>query len=59
MAAMRSFPATNSAILVQGKISLRDDKAPQLMVDAIQPLAGSDAPAGRLETLYLRLPSQV
>ena len=47
----------NSAILVNGKISVRDEKEPQLMVDAIRPLGDLDGkaqPAG--QRLYLRLP---
>lgn len=47
----------NSAILVTGKISVRDEKEPQLMVDAIRPLGDLD---GKVQTdgqrLYLRLP---
>lgn len=49
----------NSAILVNGKISVRDEKEPQLMVDAIRPLGDLDGkaqPAG--QRLYLRLPSR-
>ncbi|MCI8303555.1 MAG: DNA polymerase III subunit alpha, partial [Lawsonibacter sp.] len=47
----------NSAILAAGKISVREDKAPQLMVDSIRPLGGLDQSKGG-ETLYLRLPSR-
>ena len=62
----------NNAVLVKGTISLRDEKAPQLMADSVIPLedAGSlsapapvreSAPAQaeplRITTLYLRLPS--
>ena len=47
----------NSAILVTGKISVREEKEPQLMVDAIRPLGDLD---GKVQTdgqrLYLRLP---
>ena len=47
----------NSAILVTGKISVRDEKEPQLMVDTIRPLGDLD---GNLQPtsqrLYLRLP---
>ncbi len=56
-----------AALLVQGRISLRDEKEPQLMVDAIRPLsdlesagpaedAGSGEAGGR--TIYLRLPGR-
>ena len=47
----------NSAILVTGKISVRDEKEPQLMVDTIRPMGeldGKERPAG--QRLYLRLP---
>lgn len=49
----------NVAILAEGKISLRDDKEPQLTVDAIHPLSGlGEAKPGQDQTLYLRLPSR-
>ena len=50
----------NNAILAQGKISVRDEKAPQLMVDSIRPLSDLDgevAAAGE-QKLWLRLPSR-
>ena len=49
----------NSAVLAAGKISVRDEKAPQLMVDSVRPL-GEPAAGERekLKTLYLRIPSQ-
>ena len=52
-----SFIRENAAILAAGKISARDDKEPQLMVDAIRPLSNLEA-AGGNQTLYLRLPSR-
>jgi len=48
----------NSAILAAGKISVRDDKEPQLMVDSIRPLSNLEAAAGGSQTLYLRMPSR-
>ena len=45
----------NSAILATGKISVRDEKEPQLMVDAIRPLSDLGEAAGGGQTLYLRL----
>ena len=48
----------NSAILAAGKISVRDDKEPQLMVDSIRPLSNLEEAAGGGQTLYLRLPSR-
>ena len=37
----------NSAVAVNGKISLRDEKDPQLMADSIQPLSGLMARSGK------------
>ena len=54
-----SFIRENSAILATGKISVRDEKEPQLMVDSIRPLSKLEAETvenGR--TLYLRLPAR-
>ena len=34
-----SYIRENNAVLVQGKISVRDEKEPQLMADGIQPLS--------------------
>lgn len=52
----------NSAILASGRISVRDEKDPQLMVDAIAPLsqAAGEKPAGfgGDKRLWLRLPSR-
>ena len=55
----------NAAILVRGRISVRDEKAPQLMVDSIAPLADLGArtdpepprPAGE-QKLWVKLPSR-
>ena len=60
-----------AALLVRGRISLRDEKEPQLMVDSIRPLSDLDVPGmpgaapppprsaetGKAKTLYVRLPS--
>ena len=51
-----SFIRENAAILAEGKISVRDEKEPQLMVDTIRPLSNLEEEAGG--TLYLRLPSR-
>ena len=50
----------NSAVLATGKISVRDEKEPQLMVDSIRPLGDVDRElaAGAEEKLYLRIPSR-
>ena len=55
-----SYIKENAPILAEGKISVRDEKEPQLMVDSIHPLGGEalpDAPKGE-QRLYLRLPSR-
>ena len=49
----------NSAVLATGKISVRDEKEPQLMVDSIRPLGDLDSTAqGKPEKLWLRLPTR-
>ena len=54
-----SYIRENSAVLATGKISVRDEKEPQLMVDSIRPLAEPGDDVSRLrQTLYLRLPSR-
>jgi len=53
----------NAAILVKGRISVRDEKEPQIMVDSIRPLSdldpapGQDRPETPAKRLYLRLSS--
>ena len=58
-----SYVQNNAAILVRGKISVRDEKAPQLMVDSIQPLAELGArahpePPAEGQKLWVKLPSR-
>ena len=54
-----SYIRENSAVLATGKISVRDEKEPQLMVDSIRPLAEAGEDVSQLsQTLYLRLPSR-
>ena len=49
----------NSAVLVTGKISVRDEKEPQLMVDVIRPLGDLERSSpGKAEKLWIRLPSR-
>ena len=58
----------NQAVVVQGKLSVRDEKAPQILADSVRPLseAGAAAPAPRRPSgpkavegsiLYLKFPS--
>ena len=58
----------DAALLIRGRISLRDEKEPQLMVDNIRPLSDLDKlpppprqepnPVRQDQTLYVRLPSR-
>ena len=56
------FIRENNAILAMGKISVRDEKEPQLMVDAIRPLSEDPMAAhtaqGGGQKLWLRIPSR-
>ena len=56
------FIRENNAILAMGKISVRDEKEPQLMVDAIRPLSedpmAAQPAAGGGQKLWLRIPSR-
>ena len=53
-----SFIRENVAVLATGKISAREEKEPQLMVDELRPLSGLEEVKGEGGTLYLRLPSR-
>jgi len=53
-----SYIRENSAILVTGKISVRDEKEPQLMVDSIRPMGDLGATPQSAGKLYLRLASR-
>jgi DNA polymerase-3 subunit alpha len=54
----------NTAVIVQGRISVRDDKDPQLMVNLVQPIGDADwlppvkKQVPQMDKLYLRLPSE-
>ena len=66
-----SYVQDAAPLLVRGKISLREEKEPQLMVDSIRPLSDLDVPGrtavspappaakqdGKPRTLYVRIPS--
>ena len=55
-----AYLKTNLPVVVTGKVSIRDEKAPQLMVDRAAPLSGRGvaAPAAseREQVLWIRLP---
>ena len=53
-----SYIRENNAVLVTGKISVRDEKEPQLMVDSVRPLGEPKGQRSGGEKLYLRLPSR-
>ena len=55
----------NQAVVVKGRLSVRDEKAPQILCDSAYPLSGAEAPApaGKRvpatpgQVLYLKFPS--
>ena len=50
----------NQAVVVKGKLSVRDEKAPQILCDSVMPLDGTGGPAAGAQpqsTLYLKFPS--
>ena len=58
-----SYVYENNAIIVKGRISVRDEKEPQLMVDSIRPLSdlnalGTQAPPPKEQKLWVKLPSR-
>ena len=56
------LPPGKQAVVIKGQLSVRDEKAPQLMCDRLRPLeengGSAEADPGRVRKLYLRLPSQ-
>ena len=53
----------NNAVLVQGKISVRDEKSPQILVDSVSSLGSPEETSGETPSdgpkkLWLRLPSR-
>ena len=53
----------NQAVVVKGRLSVRDEKAPQVMCDSVYPLSGADSvpaeerPREKHQVLYLKFPS--
>ena len=55
----------NQAVVVKGRLSVRDEKAPQILCDSAYPLSGAEAPASAGtqgptapgQVLYLKFPS--
>lgn len=60
-----SYMQVNTPVLVRGRLSVRDEKPPQIMCDSLYPLESglppmeqpSRRPAQRESTIYLRFPS--
>ena len=61
-----SYMQVNTPVLVKGRLSVRDEKAPQIMCDSLYPLESGLPPAAeqpsrrptqRESTIYLRFPS--
>ncbi len=53
-----SYIRENNPILVTGKISVRDEKEPQIMVDSIRPLGDLEERSEKAEKLWLRFPAE-
>ena len=53
-----SYIRENNAVMVTGKISVRDEKEPQIMVDSIRPLGDLGPGQEKEERLWLRLPNR-
>ena len=54
-----AYLKVNLPVVVTGKVSVRDEKAPQLMVDRVIPLSGArtrPAEAGEDQVLWIKLP---
>ena len=57
-----SYLSENSAVVITGRLSVRDEKEPQMIVNRVRPIGevaalAPEAPAAE-QTLYLRLPCQ-
>ena len=54
-----AYLKANLPVVVTGRVSIRDEKAPQLMVDQVTPLSGArkrPAAAGENQALWIKLP---
>lgn len=58
-----SYLAVNSPVLIKGRLSLRDEKPPQIVPDVVFPMNGSELPEGQkapengAAAVYLRVKS--
>ena len=56
-----SYISEDEACVVTGRISVRDEKEPQLIAESFRPISGLNAPAGNISRpgkLWVRLPGQ-
>jgi DNA polymerase-3 subunit alpha len=60
-----AYLAENQAVVITGRLSLRDDKEPQIVINRARPIAdfakeapAEEKPAPKTGTLYLKLPSE-
>ncbi len=56
-----AYVSVGSVVKIQGKISARDEKSPQIMVDSIRPITDADYPpeSSLGSKLYIKLPTEV
>ena len=50
----------NMAVVAEGRLSVRDEKAPQMVLNDVRPIAevAAAAPAAQAQKLYLKLPTE-
>jgi DNA polymerase-3 subunit alpha len=54
-----AYVKENAPIIVKGRISVRDEKEPQIMADSFRPLdEPAEAPKAQPEKLWVKLPSE-
>jgi DNA polymerase-3 subunit alpha len=51
-----SYLKANTPVIIQGKISVRDEKEPQIMVDRVLPLDQQEAETAETRVLWIKLP---
>ncbi|MDE7004306.1 MAG: DNA polymerase III subunit alpha [Oscillospiraceae bacterium] len=51
-----AYLKANLPVVVMGRVSVRDEKAPQLMVDRVVPLGDAPRPAAGRQVLWIKLP---
>ena len=48
----------NQPVVIVGRLSMRDDKEPQIVINRARPMSDFSVPVPREKTLYLRLPTE-